>query len=107
MAQAPAGTILHYIAKLVDSGRVRNLTDAQLLAQFVRERDEASFSYLIERHGRLVWRVCRRILEDDQDAEDAFQAAFLLLAQNAGSIRRGQALAGWLYRVAYRTAVRA
>lgn len=107
MAQAPAGTVLHYIAKLVDSGRARNLTDAQLLAQFVGGRDEASFGYLIERHGQLVWRVCRRVLEDDQDAEDAFQAAFLLLAQYAASIRRGQTLASWLYRVAYRTAVKA
>jgi RNA polymerase sigma factor (sigma-70 family) len=107
MAQESAGTVLHYMAKLFDAGRVHHLTDSQLLARFVNDQDESAFASLTERHWRLVWRVCRQILADDQDAEDAFQAAFLILAQYAGSIRRGQTLAGWLYRVAYRTAVKA
>jgi len=113
MAKSSAGTVLHYIVKLFEAGRgpadsrLRNLTDAQLLALFVRERNEFAFASLAERHWRLVWRVCRQVLQDDQDAEDAFQATFLLLARYAGSIRRGETLAGWLYRVAYRTAVKA
>src|SRR6266849_4550947 len=70
MAHASAGTVLHYIAKLFEAGRGlgdarhRNLTDTQLLADFVRERDESAFASLAERHWRLVWRVCRQILEE-------------------------------------------
>ncbi len=82
-------------------------SDAQLLERFTRLREEASFAALVQRHGGLVFGVCRRLLADVQDAEDAFQATFLVLAQKAGSIRNREAVGSWLYGVAYRIAARA
>ena len=82
-------------------------TDASLLERFVAGRDEAAFELLLWRHGPMVLSVCRRMLRCDHDAEDAFQAAFLLLARKAGAIRRRDAVAAWLYQTAYRIAVRA
>jgi HlyD family secretion protein len=83
------------------------VADMQLLARFVAARDEAAFELLLRRYGPMVLGVCRRLLRQTQDAEDAFQATFLILAHKAGSIRHGVALGGWLYRVAYRVALRA
>ncbi len=82
-------------------------SDASLLERFVASRDEAAFEVLLWRHGPMVLGVCRRMLRCAQDAEDAFQAAFLLLARKAASIRRREAVAGWLYRTACRVALRA
>ncbi len=82
-------------------------TDGELLMLFVNESDEVAFAELIERHGPMVWRVCRGILFKQQDAEDAYQATFLLLARKAKQIRSDDSAAGWLYRVAYRTALSA
>ncbi len=81
-------------------------TDAQLLERFTAGRDESAFEALVNRHGRIVWSVCRRLLRREQDAEDAFQATFLLLVRRAGSIGRREAVAAWLYRVACRVALR-
>jgi RNA polymerase sigma factor (sigma-70 family) len=80
------------------------LTDGQLLASFAAHRDEAAFADLLRRHGRMVWAVCRRILTDPQDAEDAFQGAFFALARKAASLSRCESVGGWLYRVAARAA---
>jgi RNA polymerase sigma factor (sigma-70 family) len=82
------------------------LPDAQLLERFVRQRDEAAFTALVVRHGPMVLGVCRRLLRQETDVEDAFQAAFLVLARKAGGIARGELLAGWLYGVALRVASR-
>ncbi len=82
-------------------------TDASLLERFVGSRDEAAFELLLWRHGPMVLSVCRRMLRSHHDAEDAFQAAFLLLARKAGAIRRRDAVAAWLYQTAYRVALRA
>jgi RNA polymerase sigma factor (sigma-70 family) len=75
-------------------------SDRQLLGQFVADQDEAAFAALLKRHGPLVLGVCRKVLGDLHEAEDAFQATFLVLAHKAGSIRRSESLGPWLYRVA-------
>jgi RNA polymerase sigma factor (sigma-70 family) len=80
------------------------LTDAQLLARFVAGRDPAAFGALLRRHGPMVLGVCRRLLRDPHDAEDAFQATFLVFVRKAASVRKRDAVGSWLYGVAYRTA---
>ncbi|HYT93761.1 MAG TPA: RNA polymerase sigma factor, partial [Gemmataceae bacterium] len=82
-------------------------SDAELLQRFARGRDEAAFAELVARHGPMVFRVCRRVLGDVQTAEDAFQAAFLVLARKAGTLGQPGRLAAWLYGVAYRVALKA
>src|SRR3954454_136295 len=81
-----------------------SLKDDQLLARFFVEREDAAFGVLVERYGPLVYGVCRRILPDANDAEDAFQATFLVLVRKGGTLREPGKLASWLYGVAYRTA---
>lgn len=81
-------------------------SDGELLQRFAIRHDEQAFAILVERHGPMVLATCRRILDQDQDAEDAFQATFLVLARKAWSIQRQQSLASWLYKVAYRIALR-
>src|ERR1700687_2122916 len=73
--------------------------EASLLKRFADEQDEAAFAALVERYGPLVFGVCQRVLQHRQDAEDAFQATFLVLARKAGSIDRRECLGGWLYSV--------
>jgi RNA polymerase sigma factor (sigma-70 family) len=90
-----------------DTGAADNPTDAQLLARFVSERDEGAFALLVHRHGPLVLAVCRRVLGTVQDAEDAFQATFLVLARKAGAIQNPNLLGNWLYGVASRIARKA
>ncbi|MFL5340005.1 MAG: sigma-70 family RNA polymerase sigma factor [Gemmataceae bacterium] len=80
-------------------------TDAELLQLFAQNRDEAAFEALVRRHGPMVLGVCRRVVGHDADADDAFQATFLVLARKAGSIGRGDLLGNWLYGVALRTAL--
>jgi RNA polymerase sigma factor (sigma-70 family) len=102
MATAHLASTVRYVLKLASSSQLRDWTDLQLLKQFSSDRDEQAFAELMSRHAALVLSVCRRVLQHEQDAEDAFQATFLVLAQRAGSIRKGTALASWLYGVAYR-----
>jgi RNA polymerase sigma factor (sigma-70 family) len=82
-------------------------TDAELLDSFLVHRDETAFEALLRRHGPMVLGVCRRVLRHAQDAEDAFQATFLVLARKAGSLRSRELLGSWLYGIAYRTAMKA
>src|SRR5262249_5499834 len=82
-------------------------SDADLLALFARQRDEAAFALLVERHGPMVWNVCRRLSENEQDAEDTFQATFLVLVRRADSLQNPELVASWLYGVAQRTARKA
>ncbi|HEV3259322.1 MAG TPA: RNA polymerase sigma factor, partial [Gemmataceae bacterium] len=107
MAMAPLNTLLHHIQKLASGHSVLQSTDRQLLDDFAAQRHEAAFTALVSRHGPMVWRVCRRVLCHEQDAEDAFQATFLVLARNAESIRKRDSVGDWLHGVAYRTAMQA
>lgn len=85
------------------AGRDASSSDAELLTAYTRDGDHAAFSRLVERHGPMVYAVCRRLLPDPNDADDAFQAVFLVFLRRAGSLRGGR-LAGWFYGVALRTA---
>lgn len=76
------------------------MTDAELLKRFIEQNDESAFAAIVQSHGSIIAGVCRRILRNHHDAEDAFQATFLILARKAASITGRQSLANWLYRVA-------
>ncbi len=107
MPQAPAGTLLRHVRKLLAGQDSHAAPDQVLLQRFVTGHEEAAFAALVQRYGPLVLGVCRRVLGHEQDAEDAFQATFLVLARRAGSIRKRDALSSWLYGVAYRIAAKA
>jgi RNA polymerase sigma factor (sigma-70 family) len=83
------------------------VTDGQLLNRFVQLRDDAALTALVQRHAQMVWGICRRLLRRQHDAEDAFQATFLVLVRKGSSIRDKEMVANWLYGVAYRTALKA
>ena len=106
MAIGPSAAVANQLRALFQGGTVGGLTDGQLLDRFVQRSDEAAFAALVERHGPMVLRVCRNRLGDPHDAEDAFQATFLVLARKARSIRQSEAVAGWLFGVAGRVSAR-
>ena len=106
MAAETLGEVLRRIGRNVGLQGVLALTDAQLLERFAAGRDEPAFAALMVRHGPMVLCLCRQMLRDAQEAEDAFQAAFLVLARKAGAIRRRPLLSAWLYGVAYKVAAR-
>ncbi|MCI0455814.1 MAG: sigma-70 family RNA polymerase sigma factor [Gemmataceae bacterium] len=107
MANAQLGPVLRHIRKLVAAQQTKERTDVQLLHAFTAHNDHSAFAALMHRHGPLVLGVCRHVLHHVQDAEDAFQATFLVLARKAASIRKGEALVSWLHGVAYRMAMNA
>jgi RNA polymerase sigma factor (sigma-70 family) len=107
MASPNAGSVLGTIGHLFERGSAIGESDARLLERFVAGADEAAFEALVVRHARSVLRVCNHVLHDPHDAEDAFQATFLILARKAGSLWVGDSLAAWLHRVARRVAVEA
>src|SRR5262245_42308741 len=107
MARAAASPILQLIRRVVEDPQVRELPDRDLLQRFHAQQDQAAFHALLRRHGPMVLDVCRGVLGDGPDPEDAFQATFLALAQKAGSIRKGASLGSWLHGVAHRTALKA
>jgi RNA polymerase sigma factor (sigma-70 family) len=98
--------VLDCLRKLTDPTRPHELSDTELLERFRLRREEAAFTLLVQRHGPMVLNICRRILGDVHQAEDAFQATFLVLVRKAGTIRKQQSLAGWLHRVASHLALR-
>src|SRR5262245_44327760 len=104
MADQPLRSVLRHVQKLATAQAADNLSDRDLLERFVARRDEAAFAALVERHGPMVLSICRRALRHSHDAEDAFQAAFLVLARKAASIRHKDALGSWLHGVAYHVA---
>jgi RNA polymerase sigma factor (sigma-70 family) len=107
MTTTRPGLVLQHLRRLAGTRRAGQPADAQLLERFCARREEAAFADLVRRHGSMVLNVCRGVLRHEQDAEDAFQATFLVLARKAASIRRPEALAGFLYEVAHRVARRA
>src|SRR3954470_18596540 len=104
MADVPQAVLGANLRVLLETGTVAGLSDGELLERFASRRDEAAFAALVERHGPMVHRVCREVLAGHHDAQDAFQATFLVLARQAGSIRRRASVASWLYGVALRVA---
>ncbi|OJW26907.1 MAG: hypothetical protein BGO49_21540 [Planctomycetales bacterium 71-10] len=92
------------VERLLEGGSAVGLSEAQLVERFAGRRDEAAFAALVDRHGPMVLGVCRRFLRDPNDADDAFQAVFLVLARKAGGLRRKELVANWLHGVARRVA---
>ena len=104
------GAVLKDVQALYDSGTIGGLTDADLLGWFVDGRDETAeraFAALVERHGPMVLRVCRSVLRNDHDAQDAFQATFLILVRRAAEVRKRGSVGSWLYGAALRVSARA
>ncbi len=101
-----AGLVLGQIQRLFGHGTVTGLSEGQLLARFVGDRDEVAFEAIVSRHGPMVLGICRRLLDDPHDVEDAFQATFLVLVKKARAIRDRDLLANWLYGVALQVARR-
>jgi len=107
MAAGPVNMLFLLLRRTTPAGGAGDQADGVLLDRYVARRDGAAFEALLARHGPMVWGVCRRILGSEADAEDAFQATFLVLARKAGSVRSAGALAGWLHEVARATAQKA
>ena len=102
--------VLRHLQTLYRCGVTGHQSDEQLLERFLARRDEAAeeaFTAIVQRHGPMVLGVCLRVLGDGHDAEDAFQATFLVLARKAASVIRRDKVANWLYGVACRTAQQA
>jgi RNA polymerase sigma factor (sigma-70 family) len=107
MKPAEGKSILSQLRRTLRADVLECAPDEELLGQFVAERDEAAFAAIVRRHGPMVWAVCQRVLVHRQDAEDAFQATFLVLARKATAIGRRKLLANWLFGVARRAALSA
>jgi RNA polymerase sigma factor (sigma-70 family) len=107
MADGRAKTVIRYIRELSAPADGEDAGDAQFLERFITGRDEVAYEAIVRRHGPMVLGTCLRVLNNLHDAEDAFQATFLILARKARSIGRPESLGGWLYRIAYRAALRA
>lgn len=107
MTEAPLDMALCQLGDVARNGLAALHDDPSLLRAFINQRDQTAFALLVRRHGPMVLGVCRRMLGNFHDAEDAFQAVFLVLARNAVSVRKSASLASWLHGVAYRIAMKA
>src|SRR6516225_9442119 len=100
------GNAMDSLRRTVLAGCQADLTDGQLLENYLSRRDEAAVAALVRRHGPMVWGVCRRIARNHHDAEDAFQATFLVLVRKAASVVPREMVGNWLYGVARQTALK-
>ncbi len=107
MANSQRPIILRHLRKLMAAQGPTQQSDMHLLQQFIGDRDETAFAAIVNRHGNMVLGVCRSVLQDHHDAEDAFQAVFLVLARQAHTIRKQMSLSSWLHGVAYRLSLKA
>jgi RNA polymerase sigma factor (sigma-70 family) len=107
MTAGRATVLLQHVRKLAGAEDISSESDRELLQRFAALRDEAAFAALLQRHGPMVLRVCQRVSRHGQDAEDAFQATFLVLARKAASLRWQESIGGWLHEVAHRLAQKA
>jgi RNA polymerase sigma factor (sigma-70 family) len=107
MPTMPMSEVIQQLRSTLLLPRAAELTDAQLLESFVSRRETLALEALVRRHGLMVWNVCRRLLRNHHDAEDAFQATFLVLLRKAASIRSRAQVGNWLYGVAHQTALKA
>src|SRR5262249_44261569 len=98
---------LEQLGRNLLAGDLLAASDAELVGRFVERRDEAAFTAIVRRYGTVVLGVCRRVLRHEQDAEDAFQATFLVFARDAAHVRRAGAVGNWLYGVAHNVARKA
>src|SRR5271165_910661 len=99
--------VVKHLRSVLGRQDTTRMTDGDLLSLYIRQRDEAAFEALLHRHGPTVLGVCRRVLRNPHDAEDAFQASFLVLIRKAATIRSPRTIGTWLYGVAYRTSLHA
>src|SRR6476660_5770038 len=107
MAPNQMNDLIQHLRRTVLLREEAGLTDGQLLKDYISRREEAALAALVQRHGPMVWGVCRRVLGNYHDAEDAFQATFLVLVRKAASIVPREMIANWLYGVAHLTALKA
>src|SRR5438132_571640 len=103
----PGSPLRQLLNRLHQTVQPTGVADAELLERWLAARDEAAFELLLRRHGPMVFGVCRRLLSRREDAEDAFQATFLVLVTKAGSIGKRASVGSWLYKIAVRVALRA
>jgi RNA polymerase sigma factor (sigma-70 family) len=104
MAAGKLNKVIQYLHAVMRWEDTAGMSDGDLVNRFIQHRDEVAFEALVRRHGPMVFGVCRRVLHDDDDAEDAFQATFLVLVRKASTLRSPATVANWLYGVANRTA---
>src|SRR6195256_2790378 len=107
MATNPVNEVIQHLRSTMLLREGDELTDGQLLERCVSRGESGALEALVRRHGPMVWGVCRRVLRNHHDAEDAFQATFLVLVRKAASIASRELLANWLYGVAHQTALKA
>src|SRR5262245_16948450 len=107
MASSQTSEVIQHLRRAVLLRDGAGLTDGQLLHDYLSRRDEVALAALVRRHAPMVWGVCRRVLRNHHDAEDAFQASFLVFVRKAASLAAPELLASWLYGVAHQTALKA
>src|SRR5262245_60547932 len=107
MSNPTGSSVTNFLRGLATNDYLRRSSDSDLLTRFANQRDEAAFQAIVRRHGAMVFSACRTAAKSEQDAEDAFQATFLVLARRAQAIRKAQSLGSWLFGVAHRAGLRA